>query len=75
MHAYNTIDQHIHQLSQIITKADRSSVPKQADDSHTNLYYDSISRKLYGRWINSEKGDIILALNLQLNQFKSDNNI
>lgn len=70
MTAYTHIDQHIHQLSQIITKANRSFVPKQADDSHTNLYFDSISGRVYGRWINSEKGNIILALNLQSFSFE-----
>lgn len=70
MKAYNHIDQHIHQLSQIISKANRSFVPKQADDSHTNLYFDSISHRVYGRWINSEKGEIILALNLQSFSFE-----
>lgn len=70
MNAYNHIDQHIHQLSQIITKANRTFVPKQADDSHTNLYFDSIARRVYGRWINAEKGNIILALNLQSFSFE-----
>ena len=70
MQAYNHIDQHIHQLSQIITKANRTFVPKQADDSHTNLYFDSIDRRVYGRWINGEKGNIILALNLQSFSFE-----
>lgn len=70
MQGYNHIDQHIHQLSQIITKANRTFVPKQADDSHTNLYFDSIARRVYGRWINAEKGNIILALNLQSFSFE-----
>jgi len=62
---YNRIDQQIHQLSQIIAKANRTFVPKAADDSHTNLYFDSISQRIYGRWIKTEKGNLILALNLQ----------
>ncbi len=70
MNAYNHIDQHIHQLSQIITKANRTFVPKQADDSHTNLYFDSLGRRVYGRWINTEKGKIILSLNLESFSFE-----
>jgi hypothetical protein len=70
MQAYNYIDQHIHQLSQIITKVNRTFVPKEEDDSHTNLYFDSIVRKVYGRWINTHNGKKILALNLQSFSFE-----
>ncbi len=70
MSAYNHTDQQIHQLSQIIAKANRTFVPKQTDDSHTNLYFDSIGHKVYGRWINIEKGNIILALNLHTFYFE-----
>jgi hypothetical protein len=64
MQGYNNIDQRIHQLCQILTKANRTFVPKQADDSHTNLYFDSISQRIYGHWIAGNKGKIIFSLNL-----------
>jgi hypothetical protein len=65
MQGYNTIDQRIHQLCQIITKVNRTFVPSQPDDSHTNLYFDSIEHKVYGRWVDTGNGNKILALNLQ----------
>lgn len=64
MQEYNLIDQQIHQLSQIIAKVSRSFVPKKDDDSHTNLYFDPLSHRLYGRWIDTPKGLVILALNI-----------
>lgn len=54
MRGYNHIDQHIYQLSQIIAKANRTFVQKKADDSHINLFYDSLSHRIYGRWIKSK---------------------
>lgn len=37
------MEEKIHQLAQIIAKANRTLVPAQADDSHSNLYFDSLS--------------------------------
>jgi hypothetical protein len=64
MQAYHRTDQHIHQLSQVIAKANRTFVPRKEDDSHTNLGFDPINKRLYGRWIHTSQGRIILALNL-----------
>ncbi len=75
MEGYNNIDKRIHQLSQIIAKANRTFVPKKRDDSHTNLYFNPVSRQVYGRWIESSKGKVILTLNLKLFLFEwLDNN-
>ncbi len=70
MQEYNHIDQCIHQLSQIIAKANRTFVPKQPDDSHTNLYFDPISHRIYGRWIKWKNSSIILSLNLRSNRLE-----
>ena len=65
MLGYNKVDQTIHQLSQTIAKANRTYVPKQADDSHTNLSFDILGKKLYGRWIKVDRGQVILALDIE----------
>lgn len=65
MQEYNNTDRQLHWLSQIITKVNKAFVPEKADDSHTNLYYDSIGDKLSGRWIESPQGEILLSLNLE----------
>ena len=65
MQEYINIDQRVHQLSQIIAKANRTFVPSKPDDSHTNVYFDSVSHRIYGRWIKVGSTEIILALNLK----------
>ena len=65
MQGYNNIDQRIHQLSLVLAKANRTFVPAKPDDSHTNLYFDSVSHRIYGRWISVDSKEIILALNLK----------
>jgi hypothetical protein len=70
MQEYNEIDQVIHQLCQIIAKVNRTFVPAKEDDSHTNLYFDSITNRIYGRWIESNTGDIIFSLDLFENKFQ-----
>jgi hypothetical protein len=64
MHIYTETDKYLHWLSQIIAKANRTFVPKKEDDSHTNLYYDSLGNRIAGRWIKSTEGNIIFTLNL-----------
>ncbi len=69
MQAYIETDQQIHLLCQIIAKANRTFVKARADDSHTNLYFDPLADRIYGHWIESPAGRIILALNLSVLQF------
>ncbi|CAA6806344.1 MAG: Unknown protein [uncultured Sulfurovum sp.] len=64
MKLYHTIDEKIHQICQIIAKVNRSLVPKQEDDSHTNLYFESTEKRIYGRWFQQNDKNYILALNL-----------
>lgn len=69
MYKYINTDQHIHCLCQTIAKANRTFAQKREDDSHTNLYYDSIGNRIFGRWIETPKGKIILSLNLRNLQY------
>ncbi len=65
MQEYINIDQRVHQLSLVLAKANRTFVPAKPDDSHTNVYFDSVSHRIYGRWISIDSKEIILALNLK----------
>ena len=58
------VDEHIHLLCQTIAKTNRTYVPKKEDDSHTNLYYDSVGDKITGHWIIQEERKLIFTLNL-----------
>lgn len=64
MEGYINTDKKLHFLSQIIAKANRSYVPTKPDDSHTNLYYDTLAGRIVGRWINNGKDQLLLTLNL-----------
>lgn len=70
MQEYNKSDRQIHWLSQVLAKANRAYVPEQKDDSHTNLYFDALEKRILGRWIDGPGGKIILALNLQSRSFQ-----
>ena len=65
MKQYTSTDQQIHLLSQIIAKANRSFLPKKEDDSHTNLYFDSLGKRITGRWLAAKTSEILFTLNLQ----------
>ncbi|MEL7220426.1 MAG: hypothetical protein AAGJ93_03845 [Bacteroidota bacterium] len=63
---YSRIDQHLHLVCQLIAKVNKLMVPAQADDSHTNLYFDTISKRILGRWfVNSEGQRYIMSLHLK----------
>lgn len=64
MQEYNDTDIRLHLLSQLIAKVGRTYLPKKEDDSHTNLYFDSLGSRLLGRWITSGNGRVVLSLNL-----------
>jgi hypothetical protein len=70
MKNYTNTDQQLHVLCQIITKANRTFVPKKDDDSHTNLAFNSAKNRIEGRWINSTRGKIIMNLNLASLRFE-----
>ncbi|MBW6490820.1 MAG: hypothetical protein K0B15_06440 [Lentimicrobium sp.] len=70
MQNYIKTDRQIHWLSQVIAKANRTYVPEKKDDSHTSLYYDSIGKRILGRWIETPEGEVILALNLNSLHFE-----
>lgn len=64
MKNYTQTDKRLHFYSQVIAKANRTYVPAKEDDSHTNLYFDSLGNRLCGRWINTKNGDVLLSLHL-----------
>ncbi|OHX66656.1 hypothetical protein [Flammeovirga pacifica] len=69
MQAYNILDQHIHQLCQVIAKFNRAFVPKKADDSHTNLQFDIVGERVVGRWVTTEKRKVIMGFHVPSQTF------
>jgi hypothetical protein len=67
---YTQIDQELHQLVQTIAKANRTFVSPKEDDSHTNLFFDPVSCRIYGQWMDVGKEKVILTLNLVTSQFE-----
>ena len=65
MNLYTETDRQLHFLSQIITKANRTFVPRKEDDSHTNLFFDPLGNRITGRWINAKTNKILFALNFE----------
>jgi hypothetical protein len=64
MQEYIKTDQLLHVLSQSIAKMNRHFLPKKEDDSHTNLYFDTLQRALIGQWMKTEIGPVLFRLNL-----------
>lgn len=65
MQAYLRTDSQLHALCQLIAKANRSYVPRQSDDSHTNLSFDPLSGRILGRWIEAGRQRCLLSLHLE----------
>jgi hypothetical protein len=61
---YVSIDQWLHTLAQPLTRLNRAYLPAKDDDSHTNLSFDPIHNRLYGRWITLPHAQIIAALEI-----------
>jgi hypothetical protein len=70
MQEYNKTDKKVHGLSQVIAKFNRTFVPEKPDDSHTNLYFDALSRLLYGRWVQDGEQQYCLVLNVGTFEFQ-----
>lgn len=70
MQEYIRTDQYLHQLSQIIARANRNFMPEKPDDSHTNLYYDVIGERITGRWFKAVGKFLTLAIDLDAWQFQ-----
>jgi hypothetical protein len=62
---YTETDQLLHQLAQVLAKFGRTYVKAKKDDSHTNIGYGPINRRLFSRW--SEKIEMRHILSLELN--------
>jgi hypothetical protein len=74
MISYNETDQHLHWLSQLIAKTNRTFVPDIDDDSHTNLYFDFLGNRIVGRWIETPNNNLLLSFNLKNLSFEWLNN-
>lgn len=70
MNKYSKVDRHLHYLSQLIAKLNRTYVTAKEDDSHTNLFYDTVSDRITGRWIRTETMNILPTLNLKDQTFQ-----
>jgi len=64
MKQYNDTDRRLHLLCQIIAKANRTFVPAKEDDSHTNLYFDSLGDRITGRWIEVNNDKLLFTITL-----------
>ncbi|MEM9052991.1 MAG: hypothetical protein AAGC47_13135 [Bacteroidota bacterium] len=62
--AYHQTDQLLHQLAQVLAKFNRTYVPAKDDDSHTNLGYGPVNRRLFSRWTTQNDKRYILSLEL-----------
>ena len=67
---YIKTDEHIHQLCQTIAKVNRTFVPKQDDDSHTNLYFNDMDARIVGRQVATKLGSLVFSLNLHSYEFE-----
>jgi hypothetical protein len=64
MHDYIKTDQLLHFLSQFIAKMNRQFLPKEEDDSHTNLYFDPLQGAIISHWLETDIEAIVFRLNL-----------
>lgn len=65
MQEYTNVDQRIHLLCQVLAKINRNFVPEKEDFSHTTLSFDALGGRIVSRWIETKKGNFIMALNLR----------
>lgn len=70
MQEYSNTDKQIHWLSQVIAKVNKALVTEKEDDSHTNLYFDAVGKRLIGRWIDTPKEKILLTLDIVHHRFE-----
>jgi len=66
---YISCDERIHLLCQPLAKINRSLVPHETDDSHTNLAYDSVQHRILGRWFDIKGKSFIAAIDLERYQY------
>jgi hypothetical protein len=64
MQAYNQTDQLLHQISQLIAKINKAYLPSKSDDSHTNLYFDELGKRITGRWFSGSEGSYLVVFDL-----------
>ena len=64
MQEYKITDQFLHQLSQLIAKVNQAYLPHEDDDSHTNLYFDEVGKRITGRWFGGQDSKYLLVFDL-----------
>jgi len=65
MDNYNNTDQYIHQISKVLAKLGKSFVSQKPDDSHTNLYWEPLQKRMLGRWIETSNGPVLPCINIE----------
>lgn len=70
LESYHQTDRQIHWLSQILAKVNRSFVPEEKDDSHTNLGFDFLEMRILSRWFMVDGKHFLLSLNLETFSFE-----
>lgn len=70
MQGYKSIDQILHQLSQVIAKVNKAYLPHQPDDSHTNLYFDELGQRITGRWFPEKGTKYLLVFDIPKWEYK-----
>ena len=70
MQEYNSIDQRLHLLCQILAKVTANFIPEKEYYSHTNLAFDPMGKRFLCRWIDTGTGKITLSLNLTTFSFQ-----
>ncbi len=61
---YVTLDRWLHTLAQPLARLNRAYLPAKKDDSHTNLSFDPVLNRLYGRWLTLPHTEAIVALEI-----------
>ena len=70
MERYIQTDQYIHQICQVLAKLGRTLVPQKSDDSHTNLYFEPLHKRIIGRRIKTPDGPIQPSIQLEKLSFQ-----
>lgn len=70
MTTFNETDQQIHQAVQTLAKFNCAFVPKTPADEYTNLGFDPIGERLWGRWAQSGERRYCLTLSLREQEFQ-----
>lgn len=65
MPQYNKTDKIFHAISQVLAKTNRAFLEARPDDSHTNLSFDPVFKRLNSRFFEAAKGKRMLSLDIE----------